>query len=147
MTTDPQDSDKRIRRTDVSRLPFTAGVVLGISGLNTLVQGLYTISYWQGWLFVVLEIIVAGTGVMLVLRVPGASIVALGAAIASLINLRRMGADLPLVQHCRHRARPSGNLCACQDDAASAGGQRSAPHIDQVNRRNSFQRNKAGASP
>lgn len=69
----------------MSRLPFTAGILLGISGLNTLLERLYTIDYWQGWLFLVLGIIVAGTGVMLVLRLPGASIVALVAAIASLI--------------------------------------------------------------
>ena len=87
-------------------LPFTAGVVLSISGLNTLVEGLYTISYWQGWLFLVLGIIVAGTGVLLIFRVPGAPIVALVAAFASLIisavwvatyhwfNLAAIGLDL-----------------------------------------------------
>ncbi len=85
MTKNPQNTDKRIRQTDVSRLPFTAGIMLGISGLNTLVEGLYTIRYWQGWLFVALGIIVAGSGVMLVLRVPLATLAAFVAAIASLI--------------------------------------------------------------
>ena len=86
MTRGRQDGENRIRTADVSSLPFMAGVMLGISGLNTLVEGLYTISYWQGWLFIVLGIIVAGTGVMLVFRVPGAFIVALVAAFASLIT-------------------------------------------------------------
>lgn len=106
MTAGQQGGDKRIRRTDVSRLPFMAGILLGISGLNSLLEGLYTISYWQGWLFVALGIIVAGTAAMLVLRVPGASIVALVAACASLVisavwvatyhwfNLAAIGLDL-----------------------------------------------------
>lgn len=67
------------------RLPFTAGVVLAISGLNTLVEGLYTISYWQGWLFLVTGVVVAGTAAMLIFHTLGASIVALVAASASLI--------------------------------------------------------------
>jgi hypothetical protein len=90
----------------VSGLPFTAGIVLSISGLNTFLQGLYTIDYWQGWLFVVLGIIVAGTGVMLLFHVPGAQVAALLAAFASLIisavwvatyhwfNLAAIGLDL-----------------------------------------------------
>ena len=106
MTKDPQSNRHRPSAADVPGLPFTAGVVLSISGLNTLVEGLYTISYWQGWLFLVLGIIVAGTGVMLIFRVPGAPIVALVAAFASLIisaiwvatyhwfNLAAIGLDL-----------------------------------------------------
>ncbi|WP_156764943.1 hypothetical protein [Mycobacterium sp. 1081908.1] len=69
----------------MSRLPFAAAVVLVISGLNTLVQGLYTIDYWQGWLFVVTGIVVAGSAAMLLLRAPGASAIALLAAVASLV--------------------------------------------------------------
>ncbi|MGE2813883.1 DUF7144 family membrane protein [Mycobacterium heidelbergense] len=83
-----------------------AGILLGISGLNSLLEGLYTISYWQGWLFVAVGIIVAGTAAMLVFRVPGAPILALVAACASLVisavwvatyhwfNLAAIGLDL-----------------------------------------------------
>jgi hypothetical protein len=48
------------------------------------VEGLYTISYWQGWLFIVVGIVVAGTAT-LVVHVAGASIAALLAAVASLV--------------------------------------------------------------
>lgn len=85
MTKEPQSIGRRPSRADVSGLPFTAGVVLAISGLNTLLQGLYSISAWQGWLFVVTGLVVAGTAALLIFDIPGASIVALVAASASLI--------------------------------------------------------------
>ncbi|MBV9352423.1 MAG: hypothetical protein JOZ23_12945 [Mycobacterium sp.] len=85
MTEDPQSSDHRIRQTDVSRLPFMAGVVLGISGLLTLVLGLYTFKSWWGWLFIGVGITVAATGVMLVFRVSWAPWAAVVAALASLV--------------------------------------------------------------
>jgi hypothetical protein len=85
MTEHSPGSDHRVREADVARLPFFAGVVLIISGLNTLVQGLYTINYWQGWLFLALGIVVAATGAMLLFRAPGAAVAALVAASASLI--------------------------------------------------------------
>ncbi|WP_425171231.1 DUF7144 family membrane protein [Mycobacterium sp.] len=84
MTEDPQSSDHRIRQTDVSRLPFMAGVVLEISGLLTLVLGLYTFSSWRGWLFIGIGIIVAATGLMLLFRVSWALVPAVVAALASL---------------------------------------------------------------
>jgi CHASE2 domain-containing sensor protein len=106
MTEDSQGSDHRVRQADVPGLPFTAGVVLGISGLNTFLQGLYTIDYWQGWFFLVVGIIVAGTAAMLIFHVRGAQVAALVAAVASLIisavwvatyhwfNLAAIGLDL-----------------------------------------------------
>ena len=106
MTENSQGERHRPSKADVPRLPFTAGVVLGISGLNSFLEGLYTIRYWQGWLFLVLGIVVAGAAAMLIFRVPGAPIVALVAASASLIisavwvstyhwfNLAAIGLDL-----------------------------------------------------
>jgi hypothetical protein len=85
MTEEPQSVGRRPSEADVSRLPFTAGVVLAISGLNTLLEGLYTISYWQGWLFLVTGLVVAGTAALLIFDVPGAPVIALVAASASLI--------------------------------------------------------------
>lgn len=84
MTENPQDGDDRTRQTDVSRLPFTAGIVLGISAVVTFVLGLYTISSWQGWLFLGLGVVVAATAVLLVLRVHWALWAAAVAALASL---------------------------------------------------------------
>lgn len=84
MTKDPNNNGHRVRQADVSRLPFTAGVVLIICGLNTVLEGLYTIDYWQGWLFLTLGVIVGGTGLMLIFRVPAAGVAALAAAAASL---------------------------------------------------------------
>jgi hypothetical protein len=95
MTEDPQSSDHRIRQTDVSRLPFMAGVVLGISGLLTLVLGLYTFSFWWGWLFIGVGIIVAVTGVMLLFRVSWAPVAAVVAALASLAISVIWVADYP----------------------------------------------------
>jgi hypothetical protein len=95
MTEDPQSSDHRIRESDVSRLPFMAGVVLGISGLLTLVLGLYTLSSWWGWLFIGVGIIVAVTGVMLLFRVSWAPVAAVVAALASLIISAIRVADYP----------------------------------------------------
>jgi membrane-bound ClpP family serine protease len=85
MTEDSQSSDHRIRQTDVSRLPFTAGIVLGVSGLLTLVLGLYTFSTWRGWLFVGVGIIVAVTGVLLLFKVSWAHVAAIAAASVSLV--------------------------------------------------------------
>lgn len=65
------------------RLPFTAGVVLAISALTTLVLGLYTLSFWQGWLFIGLGIIVAIAAAMLIFRVAWGPLVAVVAALAS----------------------------------------------------------------
>ena len=84
MTENPQSSETGIRQTDVSRLPFTAGVVLAISGLNTVVLGLYSISSWQGWLFIGLGIAVGASASMLIVRLPLASLAAAVAALASL---------------------------------------------------------------
>lgn len=69
----------------MSRLPFMAGVVLGISGLLTLVLGLYTFSSWRGWLFVGVGIIVVATGLMLLFRVSWVVVPAVIAALASLV--------------------------------------------------------------
>jgi len=85
MAKEPQSIGRRPSTADVSRLPFTAGVVLAISGLNTLLQGLYTINSWQGWLFIVTGLVVAGTAAMLIFDIPGAAIIALITASASLI--------------------------------------------------------------
>jgi hypothetical protein len=54
----------------VSRLTVTAGVVLAISGLNTFLQGLYTIDFWQGWLVRVTGAVVAGTAALLICDIP-----------------------------------------------------------------------------
>lgn len=85
MTKHAQESDHRIREGDVSGLPFLAGMVLAISGLTTLVEGLYTISYWQGWLFLVLGVVVAVAAALLLFHMPGAPVAALVAALASLV--------------------------------------------------------------
>ena len=85
MTGEPQSIGRQPSRADVSRLPFTAGVVLAISGLNTLLEGLYTIDYWQGWLFLVTGIIVGATAALLIFDIPGVPIVALLVASASLV--------------------------------------------------------------
>ncbi len=69
----------------MSRLPFTAGVVLAISGLNSFLEGLYTIDYWQGWLFLVTGLVVGGTAALLIFDIPGAPLLALGIASASLV--------------------------------------------------------------
>ena len=103
MTENPQDSDDRIRQTDVSRLPFTAGIVLGISPLVTFVLGLYTISSRQGWLFLGLGIFIAATAVLLVLRVLGV-VGRRRSGVGVVDGLGRMGGPLPLVQYCGHRA-------------------------------------------
>jgi len=68
----------------VSTLPFSAGVLLGISALITLVLGLYTLRFWQAWLFFGIGIVVGATAAMLVLRMPGAVWAAAVAALASL---------------------------------------------------------------
>ena len=62
-----------------------AGVALAISGLLTLVLGLYTFSSWRGWLFIGVGIIVVATGVMLLFRVSWVPVPAVVAALASLI--------------------------------------------------------------
>lgn len=95
MTEDPQSSDHRIRQTDVSRLPFMAGVALGISGLLTFVLGLYSLTYWWGWLFIGLGVIVAATGVMLLFRVSWAPVAAIVAALASFVVSAIWVADYP----------------------------------------------------
>jgi hypothetical protein len=84
MTENPQSNGGRIERTDVSHLPFTAAMVLGISALVTFVCGLYSISSWQGWLFMGVGVVVAATAVLLVMRVPWGLWAALVAALASL---------------------------------------------------------------
>lgn len=84
MTENSQTGDHRIRRTDVSRLPFMAGVVLGISGLLTCLLGLYSLSSWRGWVFAGVGLIVAVTGVLLLFRVSWAAVAAVVAALASL---------------------------------------------------------------
>ncbi|MBO0863944.1 MAG: hypothetical protein J2P16_02600 [Mycobacterium sp.] len=84
MTEDRQNNDHRIRQADVSRLPFTAGVVLGISALTTFVLGLYTVSSWKGWLFIGVGIIVAVAAAMLVFRVAWGPLAAVVAALVSL---------------------------------------------------------------
>jgi hypothetical protein len=84
MTEDRQGSDHQIRQADVSRLPFTAGIALGISALVTVVLGLYTLKSW-GWLFIVVGVIVAVTAAMLLFHVSWASVAAGVAALASLI--------------------------------------------------------------
>lgn len=68
----------------MSRLPFTAGVVLGISALTTFVLGLYTVSSWKGWLFIGVGIIVAVAAAMLVFRVAWGPLAAVVAALVSL---------------------------------------------------------------
>jgi hypothetical protein len=85
MTGEPQSIGRQPSRTDVSRLPFTAGVVLAISGLNTFLEGLYTIDYWQGWLFLVTGLVVGAAAALLIFDIPGAPIVGLLVAAASLI--------------------------------------------------------------
>ncbi len=77
-------TDHRVHEADVSSLPFTAGIVLGISGLLTFVLGLYSISSWQGWLFIGLGLFVVATAAMLVFRLPLATLAAAVAAVASL---------------------------------------------------------------
>ena len=85
MTDEPQSIGRQPSKADVSRLPFTAGVVLAISGLDTFLQGLYTIDHWQGWLFLVTGLIVGAIAALLIFDIPGAPIIALVAASASLI--------------------------------------------------------------
>lgn len=85
MTKEPPSIGHQPTKAEVSGLPFFAGVVLAISGLNTFLEGLYTISSWQGWLFLVTGLIVAGTGAMLLFHTPGAVLIALVAASASLV--------------------------------------------------------------
>ncbi len=85
----------RIRQSDVARLPFTAGIALGISGLATFVLGLYTLKVWWGWLFIGLGIVVGATAAMLVLRVPWAPLAGAATALASLIISAIWVADYP----------------------------------------------------
>lgn len=84
MTEDRQGSDHRIRQADVSRLPFTAGIALGISALVTFVLGLYTLKSW-GWVFIGVGVVVAATAAMLLFHVSWAPVAASVAALASLI--------------------------------------------------------------
>lgn len=84
MTENPQNSADQQRRTDVSRLPFGAGMLLGISALVTFVCGLYSISSWQGWLFMGVGVVVGVTAVLLVLRPSWAVWPAVVVALASL---------------------------------------------------------------
>jgi hypothetical protein len=85
MTEEPQSIGRQPSRADVSRLPFTAGVVLAISALNTFLEGLYTIDFWQGWLFLVTGVLVGGAAALLIYDIPGAPIIGLIAGSASLI--------------------------------------------------------------
>lgn len=85
MTDNQGISDHKIREDDVSRLPFTAGVVLAISAVLSLILGWYTIGHWRAWLFIGLGAAVAATSVLLLLRVRGAALLALAAALASLV--------------------------------------------------------------
>lgn len=72
-----------------------AGVVLGISGLLTLILGLYTFKSWCGWLFIGVGIIVAVTGAMLLFHVSWAPWAAIVAALASLVVSAIWVADYP----------------------------------------------------
>jgi hypothetical protein len=85
MTDEPRSIGRRPSQADASRLPFTAGVVLAISGINTFLEGLYTIDYWQGWLFLATGLVVAATAAMLIFDIPAAPVIALLAACASLV--------------------------------------------------------------
>lgn len=78
-------SDHKIREEDVSRLPFTAGVVLAISAVLSLILGWYTVGHWRAWLFIGLGAVVAATSAMLLFRLRGAAALALIAAVASLV--------------------------------------------------------------
>ncbi len=85
MTENPRDDGRRIQQSDVSRLPFIAGVALAISALATVVLGLYTLKFWWGWLFIGLGIVVGATAAMLIFRVPWAPLAGIAVALASLV--------------------------------------------------------------
>lgn len=116
MPEDMRQGDHQIRQADVSRLPFMAGVLLAISGLLTLVLGLYTLKFWWGWWFIALGILVAGAGCMLLFRVAAARLAALAAALVSLVfgaifiakypwfGLSTIGLDLVAI-YCVARSR------------------------------------------
>lgn len=59
-------------------------MVLAISAVLSLILGWYTVGHWRAWLFIGLGAAVAATSVLL-LRVRGAALLALAAALASLV--------------------------------------------------------------
>lgn len=84
MSEGPQRGEHRIRQPDVARLPFIAGVELAISGVITLVFGLYSLNSWWGWLFIALGILIAVPALMLVFRVAWARVAAVAVALVSI---------------------------------------------------------------
>ena len=95
MTDVSRNSDHQIRQADVPRLPFTAGVLLAISALLTVVLGLYTIRFWWGWLFIGFGILVAATSLMLLFKVAGARLVAVAMAVVSIVIAAIWVVDYP----------------------------------------------------